>query len=253
MSKRFENKTVLVTGAAGGIGRASALGFAEEGANLVLVDIKEEESRETQSLVKAAGADSELLLLDVTAGDAPAKMVAAAVERFGGLDIAHNNCGITGPNVDIAEYPDDGWQQVMDINLNSVFRAMKEEIRAMRQQGKGGAIVNTASVASYLGLKLSVGYVTSKHALLGLTRAAALDVIADGIRINAVCPGIIDTPLLGDTKNNPEMMDFIASVQPIGRMGTPEEVARCVLFMASDEASLMVGHGMLVDGGVTIQ
>jgi len=251
MSKRFSNKSVLITGAAGGIGRAAAIAFAEEGANLVLVEIKEAECQETRELLSGFGGACEILIADVTDKDSERKMVALAVDKFGQLDVAFNNSGITGPNVDITEYSEADWDRVMNVNLRSIFRAMQEEIKVMRKQG-GGAIVNTASVASTVGWKLSSGYSTSKHALMGLTKAAALDAIGDGIRINAVCPGIIDTPLLDNGKDIPGFMDMIIAGQPIGRLGKPEEVARCVLFLASDEASMMVGHGMMVDGGVTV-
>jgi NAD(P)-dependent dehydrogenase (short-subunit alcohol dehydrogenase family) len=154
--------------------------------------------------------------------------------------------------VDIAEYPDAVWDQVMNVNVRAVFRSMKAQIRAMRRQDGGGAIVNTASVASTNALKLCSGYIAAKHALLGLTRAAALDVIADGIRVNAVCPGIIDTPLLEHGKQGPGLLDAMKASVPMGRLGQAEEVARLVLFLASSEASYMAGQGVLVDGGVTV-
>ncbi len=253
IARRFEGKSILITGAASGIGKATARAFATEGGKLVLVDRNESLLAETVAQLVSSGAVVSSLALDVTSKDAPEKMVEFAMSNYGGLDIAHNNSGITGPNVDIADYPDEGWQGVLDINLTAVFRSMKTQIRVMRENKTKGAIINTGSVASYIGLKLSAGYIASKHALLGLTRAAALDAIGDGIRINAVCPGIIDTPLLDSGRDVPGFLEFISSVQPIGRMGTAEEVAKSVLFLASEESSMMVGHGMLIDGGVTIQ
>ncbi len=247
---RFHGKSVLVTGAAGGSGRASAVAFAAEGASLVLVDLKDA-LRETAELCGAHGAPVRPLQLDITADFAPDAMVRAALDSFGRLDVAFNNAGIVGENVDIADYQDTVWDQVMNVNVRAVFRAMKAQIRAMRRQG-GGAIVNTASVASSNALKLCSGYIAAKHALLGLTRAAALDVVADGIRVNAVCPGIIDTPLLEHGKQVPGLMDAMKSSVPMGRLGQAEEVARLVLFLASQEASYMIGQGVLVDGGVTV-
>lgn len=174
-----------------------------------------------------------------------------AVERHGRLDVAFNNAGIVGANVDVADYPDAVWDQVMNVNVRAVFRAMKAQIHAMRPQRRG-AIVNTASVASSHAMKLGSGYVAAKHALLGLTRAAALDLTADGIRVNAVCPGIIDTPLLEHGKQVPGLIDSLQAAVPMGRLGQAAEVARLVLFLASDEASYMTGQGVLVDGGVTV-
>lgn len=247
---RFQGKSVLVTGAAGGIGRASAVAFAAEGANLVIADIKDSLG-ETGELCRAQGARVQPLLLDIAAEHAPDALVRAALDSYGRLDVAFNNAGIVGANVDIADYPDAVWDQVMNVNVRAVFRSMKAQILAMRRQG-GGAIVNTASVASTNALKLCSGYIVAKHALLGLTKAAALDVVADGIRINAVCPGIIDTPLLEHGKKVPGLVDAMKASVPLGRMGHAEEVARLVLFLASDEASYMVGQGVFVDGGVTV-
>ncbi len=249
---RFNDKSVLVTGAAGGIGRASAVAFAAEGARLVLADLKAEMLQETAQLCRDRGASVHALALDVADEAAPDTLVRAAIEHHGCLDVAFNNAGIVGDNVDVADYPDATWDRVMNVNVRAVFRAMKAQIRAMRAQGGGGAIVNTASVASSHAMKLGSGYVAAKHALLGLTRAAALDVVGDGIRVNAVCPGIIDTPLMEHGKKVPGLIEALQSAVPMGRMGRAEEVARLVLFLASDEASYMVGQGLLVDGGVTV-
>jgi NAD(P)-dependent dehydrogenase (short-subunit alcohol dehydrogenase family) len=242
---------VLVTGAGGGIGRASAVAFAAEGARVVLVDLKDE-VEETADLCRRAGGQAHALKLDVAGDDAPERMVRAAVETFGRLDVAFNNAGIVGASVDVADYPDEVWDRVMNVNLRAVFRGMKVQIHAMRAQGGGGAIVNTASVASVVAMKMSSAYIAAKHALLGLTRAAALDVVADGIRVNAVCPGIVDTPLLEYGKQIPGLIDSLRQSVPQGRIGKPEEIARAVLFLASDDASYMIGQGIRVDGGVTV-
>jgi NAD(P)-dependent dehydrogenase (short-subunit alcohol dehydrogenase family) len=248
---RFKGKSVLVTGAAGGIGRASAVAFAAEGASLVIADLKLEALEQTAQLCRARGAMVQALGCDVADDAAPQLLVRTALEHHGRLDVAFNNAGIVGDNVDVADYPDATWDRVMDVNVRAVFRAMKAQVHAMRQQG-GGAIVNTASVASTHAMRLGSGYVAAKHALLGLTRAAALDVIADGIRVNAVCPGIIDTPLMEHGRKVPGLIDALQAAVPMGRMGRAEEVARLVLFLASEEASYMVGQGVLVDGGVTV-
>ncbi len=243
---------MLVTGAAGGIGRASAVAFAAEGARLVIADLKAAMLEETAQLCRAQGACVHALVLDVAEEAAPEILVGTAVREHGRLDVAFNNAGIVGDNVDVADYPDGTWDRVMDVNVRAVFRAMKAQIRQMRRQGGGGAIVNTASVASSHAMKLGSGYVAAKHALLGLTRAAALDVVGDGIRVNAVCPGIIDTPLMEHGKKVPGLIEGLAAGVPMARLGKAEEVARLVLFLASDEASYMVGQGVLVDGGVTV-
>ena len=247
---RFRGKSVIVTGAAGGIGRATAHAFANEGADLVIADIKDT-LQETASQCLGMGARVTALNLDDTGEEAPETLVRSALAAYGRLDVAFNNAGITGVNVDVAEYPDAIWDQVMSVNLRAVFRAMKAQIRVMREQG-AGCIVNTASVASMVAMRHSSGYIAAKHALLGLTRAAALDVVGDGIRINAVCPGIIDTPLLDNGRSIPGLIDSIVATVPAGRMGRPEEVARTVLFLASGEASYLVGQGIVIDGGVTL-
>ncbi len=248
---RFQGKSVLVTGAGGGIGRAAAIAFAREGARLVITDLKES-LHDTAAQCRAQGAPVEALVLDVAADAAPAQLVDAALRSYGRLDVAFNNAGITGDNVDIADYRDETWDRVMDVNVRAVFRGMKAQIRAMRAQGGGGAIVNTASVASTHALKLCSGYIAAKHALLGLTRAAAIDVVGDGIRVNAICPGIIDTPLLENGRQIPGLIEALQASVPMKRLGNAEEVARLALFLASEEASYMVGQGVLVDGGVTV-
>jgi NAD(P)-dependent dehydrogenase (short-subunit alcohol dehydrogenase family) len=247
---RFQNQSVLVTGAAGGIGRATALAFASEGARLVLVD-RQAQVLETAQLCRERGVEAHAIDMDVASPDAPDRMVEAAFEHFGRLDVAFNNAGIVGVNVDTADYPDEVWDQVMDVNVRAVFRAMKAQIRIMREQ-RSGSIVNTASVASVSAMKLACAYIAAKHALLGLTKAAALDVVDDGIRINAVCPGIIDTPLMAHGRAVPGLIESLQARVPKGRLGQADEVARCVLFLASDEASYMVGQGVFVDGGVSI-
>jgi NAD(P)-dependent dehydrogenase (short-subunit alcohol dehydrogenase family) len=249
---RFQGKSVVVTGAAGGIGRASAVAFASEGARLVIVDLKAQMLEETASLCREKGAVVQALVLDVAEESAPEQLVRTALDAYGRLDVAFNNAGIVGDNVDVADYPDATWDRVMNVNVRAVFRAMKAQIRQMREQGGGGAIVNTASVASSHAMRLGSGYVAAKHALLGLTRAAALDVVNDRIRVNAVCPGIIDTPLMEHGKQVPGLIEGLAAAVPLGRLGQAEEVARLALFLASGEASYMIGQGVLVDGGVTV-
>lgn len=249
---RFKDRSILVTGAAGGIGRASAVAFAAEGGRLVIADLKAAELERTAQLCRAQGAAVQALVLDVADDAAPETLLRAAIDHHGRLDVAFNNAGIVGDNVDVADYPDATWDRVMNVNVRAVFRAMKAQIRAMRQQGGGGAIVNTASVASSHAMRLGSGYVAAKHALLGLTRAAALDVVGDGIRVNAVCPGIIDTPLMEHGKKVPGLIEGLHAAVPMGRLGKAEEVARLVLFLASEEAGYMVGQGVLVDGGVTV-
>jgi len=246
----FENKVVLVTGAATGIGRASALAFAREGALLAIADIDDAQARETERLAIAEGAAQVLRLqVDVAVVQDVERMVEQTVERFGRLDCAFNNAGIAGEIAPIVESTEANWDRVIDINLKGVWACMKYELRQMLAQG-GGAVVNTASVLGSVGSVASPAYVASKHGVMGLTRSAAIAYSAAGIRVNAVCPGYIDTPLMDKVMaGREEMRPVIVAQHPIGRMGSPEEVAAAVLWLCSDAASFVTGHGLAADGG----
>ncbi|WP_315837298.1 glucose 1-dehydrogenase [Bradyrhizobium prioriisuperbiae] len=252
MTQRFKDKVVLITGAAGGIGRAAAIAFAGQGGRVVVVDISEADGRRTVDLVGDAGGEAIFVAADVSKPSDCQGMVRRAIAEFGRLDIAFNNAGIGSTGFALADEEEIAWDRTIAINLKGVFLSMKYEIAEMLKTG-GGVIVNTASVAGLVGNPGLGSYCASKHGVVGLTRAAALDYIGKGIRINAVCPGATRTALLEGWFQDPEVEQHVMKLHPIGRIADPAEVARAVLFLASDDASFMVGHAMPVDGGVTAQ
>jgi NAD(P)-dependent dehydrogenase (short-subunit alcohol dehydrogenase family) len=252
MSQRFQNKSVIVTGAGSGIGRAAALAFAAEGANLTVADIDDRNGRDTVAKLRELGARAEFVRVDVSRAADCAAMVEQAVKHYGRLDIAFNNAGINIAVAPIAEVEDAQWERLVAINLTGVFLCMKQEIPAMKRGG-GGTIVNTASVGGVIGTAGVTAYCATKHGVVGLTKSAALDYIKDGIRINAVCPGGTHTAMLAEWFKDPEVERTANAATPIGRMADPAEIARAVLFLASEESSFMVGHALVVDGGLTAQ
>ena len=255
MAGLLEGRISLVTGAGSGIGRATSLVMAREGATVVVSDINADGGEETLSAVKEAGGEGMFVHADVSRPDDVAALVGQVVAAYGRLDCAYNNAGIEGFMAGrLHEYPEDVWDRLIDINLKGVWLCLKHEIPQMMQQG-GGAIVNTASGAGLVGSRQMSAYVASKHAVVGLTKAAALEYARDGIRVNAVCPGIIDTPMVRRLieGRDPGYEASIPIRQPIGRLGTPEEIAESVTWLCSDAASLVTGVAMAVDGGFTAQ
>ena len=247
---RFKGKSVVITGSASDIGRAAALCFAEEGASLTIADMDETGGQETVRMVSALGAQALFVRTDVTSDADCHAMVEAALHRHGGLDIAFNNAGIGESGLALGDEPEDVFDRLIAINLKGVYLSMRHEIAAMK--GRGGVIVNTGSVASFVGFPGSSTYTAAKHGVLGLTRAAALDHIGDGIRINAICPRGTRTPMLEKWFEDPAVARTITSMHPIGRMAEPAEMARAVLFLASQDASFMVGAAVTIDGGFTV-
>ncbi len=252
MKSRFEGKSVLVTGAGSGIGRATALAFAEEGARLIVSDVNDAAGQGTAAMIGDRGGDADFIHADVSRGADCAAMVDRAVSRFGGLHVAFNNAGINLQVAPIADVDEADWQRILAINLTGVFLSMKYEIPVMKRAG-GGAIINTASVGGLIGTAGVTAYCATKHGVVGLTKSAALDHIRDGIRINAICPGGTLTPMLTEWFRHPEVERAALSQTPIGRMAQPAEIARTVLFLASEDSSFMVGHALVADGGLTAQ
>jgi NAD(P)-dependent dehydrogenase (short-subunit alcohol dehydrogenase family) len=248
MSGRFVGRSVLVTGAGSGIGRAAALAFAQEGGRLVVVDRNEADAQATASLIDKAGGEALAVGADVSDRAGCRAMVDRAVTLYGRLDVAFNNAGVGGSGFAVGDEEEIAFDRVIDVNLKGIFLSMKYEIPALLAAG-GGVIVNTASVAGLVGERGIGSYAASKHGVVGLTRTAALDYIGQGIRINAVCPGATRTQLLANWFQDPKVEEFILSRHPIGRIAEPEEIARAVLFLASDDASFIVGHALAVDGG----
>lgn len=247
----LEGKSTLVTGGASGIGRATAIAFAREGARVLVADRNEIGAQETVGLINTAGGQGISMQIDVTREGEVAAMVALAVTSFGRLDCAFNNAGIAGAAVNtigkrVAEWSQAAWDGMLAVNLTGVFLCMKHEITQMLAQG-GGAIVNTASIAGLVGLPSAGAYVASKHGVVGVTRTAALEYATDNIRVNAVCPGYIETPMTADTmrRRGPELMEKV----PTHRLGQPEDIAEAVVWLCSDRAGFVTGSTYNVDGG----
>lgn len=251
MSQDFTNKVAVVTGAGAGIGRATALAFAQSGAKVVVADINRQAAESVVEEITSAGGEATLILCDVTREEDVQALVGGTLERYGKLDIAFNNAGIEIEQSKLADGDEAVFDHIMDVNVKGVWRCMKHQIPAMLSQG-GGAIVNTASIAG-LGAapKMSI-YSASKHAVIGLTKSAAVEYAKKGIRINAVCPAVIDTEMFRRAaESDPRKAEFVASLHPVGRLGKAEEIAAAVLYLCSDMAGFTTGVALPVDGGTT--
>ena len=249
----LEGKAALVTGGGSGLGRASAIALARAGATVTVADVDEQGGKETAALVsEEAGGDADFVRADVTQADEVEAMVDKAVARWGHLDCALNNAGTTGVSAPTADYSLDDWNRAIALNLTGVFLCLKFELPAMLE--RGGAIVNMASGAGLVGFPGLPAYVASKHGVVGLTRASALEYASQGVRVNAICPGSTRTPMLEGFMGGDEQVErMMTRAVPLGRLGRPEEIAEAVVWLCSDAASFVVGHSLAVDGGSVIQ
>lgn len=254
MVRRLEGKVIAVTGAGSGIGRAASLCFAEEGAKVVVSDISVPDGELTVKMIRDAGWEAVFVKCDVSDIADARNMVDKAVETYGRLDCAFNNAGIEGVNAPVADYPDEIWDKAIGVNLIGVYHCMKYEISAMLKTG-GGSIVNNSSILGTVGFANASAYVAAKHGVLGLTKTAAIEYATKGIRVNAVCPGFIETPMLerGGITTQPALKKFITDLHPMKRLGRPEEIAESVIWLFTDAASFVTGIALLIDGGYVSQ
>ncbi|NUM50906.1 MAG: SDR family oxidoreductase [Flavobacteriales bacterium] len=251
METTFKNKVAIITGGSFGIGKATAIAFAKKGARVAIADLVED--AETVNAIKALGGEAIFIKCDVSKTEDVKAMIGKTISTFGRLDYAFNNAGIEGSNGTTQECTEENWDKTIAVNLKGIWLCMKHEIPEMLKQGKG-IIINCASIAGLVGFPGLPAYVASKHGVIGLTKTSALECAKLGIRVNAVCPGAIKTPMIDRiTGNKKEVEAQFAGMEPIGRLGQPEEVANAVLWLCSDEASFVTGHAMTVDGGWVAQ
>lgn len=246
--KEFEGKVAIVTGAGSGIGRSCALYYAKDGAQVTVADIDEQGGQETVQMIQKNGGEAIFIKTDVSQTEACQAMVDQTVARYGRLDYACNNAGIGGEQNLTADYSPARWNKVIGINLSGVFYCMKYEIPAMLKTGSG-SIVNMASILGMVGFATAPAYVAAKHGVVGLTQNAAIEYAQQGIRVNAVGPAFIKTPMISDLEEDPETSQMLVGLHPIGRLGQPEEVAELVIWLSSSKASFVTGAYYPVDGG----
>lgn len=249
MGTGLEGKIALVTGGTSGIGRETAVLFARSGAKVVVAGRREAEGNETAELIRAAGGEGIFVKTDVSKGPEVEALIQTVAEKFGRLDIAFNNAGIEGVWLPILRQSEEEFDRTVNINLKGSWLCLKYEIKQMTKQGTGGAIVNMASVTALVGAAGAAAYSASKHGVIGLTKSAALETARSGIRINAVCPAVIETAMADRLFSAPQVHKYVQSCHPIGRFGKPSEVAEAVVWMCSDAASFMTGQSLILDGG----
>jgi NAD(P)-dependent dehydrogenase (short-subunit alcohol dehydrogenase family) len=249
MTRELEGKVGLVTGGTSGVGRETSVLFAKSGAKVVIAGRREPEGEETIELIRAAGGEGLFVKADVSKVSEVEALIQKAVERFGRLDVAFNNAGIEGVWAPIIKQSEEDWDRTIQVNLKGVWLCLKYEIKQMVKQGKGGAIVNMASITGLVGSAGAAAYSASKHGVIGLTKSTALEMARSGIRINAVCPGVIETSMSERLFGAPNVHKYVLSCHPVGRFGRPAEVAEAVVWMCSDRASFMTGQCLVLDGG----
>jgi NAD(P)-dependent dehydrogenase (short-subunit alcohol dehydrogenase family) len=249
MTKELEGKVGLVTGGTSGIGQETAVLFGRVGAKVVVAGRRETEGDETVKLIRAEGGDALFVKADVSKASEVETLIQKAVEKFGRLDIAFNNAGVEGVWVPIIKQSEEEWDQTIDVNLKGVWLCLKYEIRQMLKQGGGGSIVNMASITGLVGAAGAAAYSASKHGVMGLTKSAALETAKNKIRINAVCPAVVETPMGKRLFGAPPVHKYVLSCHPIGRFGKTTEIAEAVVWICSDKASFMTGQSLVLDGG----
>lgn len=248
----LENRVALVTGAASGIGRASALALANAGANVMVSDVNTVGGEETAQMVRAIGREARFVRADVSKSTQVETLIRETLAAFGRLDCAVNNAGVGGDMLPTDKREESTWDLVMNVNLKGVWLCMKYELAPMLEQ-KSGSIVNIASAAGLVGFRYASAYAASKHGVVGLTRSAALEYARQGIRVNAVCPGFTETTMVQDMNTaNPQMVEATVKAIPMRRLGRPEEIAEAVLWLCSDASSFVNGHALAVDGGTVV-
>lgn len=253
MTRQFSGNVALVTGGASGLGRASAIALAKEGAQVVVSDVTPSEGERTVQMITQAGGQAIFVKTDVTNSAEVQAMVEKTVEIFGRLDFALNNAGIDGVRARVADYPEEIWRHVIDVNLTGVFICLKFELPMMLTQGRG-AIVNMSSVAGVTGFPGHAAYTASKHGVIGLTKTVALDYAKSGIRVNAICPAYTRTPMLARMlEKKSDLEAKLISRVPLRRLGTAEEIAQAVIYLFSDAASFITGHALVMDGGIAAE
>lgn len=253
ISYNFAGKVAFVTGAAAGIGRATALAFAQGGARVAVVDVNADGGMQTAHFIKEAGGEAHFFKCDVSKALEVRDVIEKTVGQFGRLDFAFNNAGIEGHQAVTPDCTEENWNRVIDINLKGVWLCMKYQIAQMLKQG-GGSIVNCSSIAGLVGFMGIPAYVASKHGVLGLTKTAALEYAKANIRVNSICPGVIKTPMIDRfSHGEAQVQKQLIEGEPVGRMGQPEEIAAAVLWLSSDQSSFVTGHSLVVDGGWVAQ